>query len=861
MPERLTTIEGDIDEIIRFLKEASIFKGLSLGSLEKISEKIQMDSFTKDFPIIKRGSVGTRLYMIKSGGSRVVTGSEDEGEEFTVADIKSGECFGELSLLTGEPCCATVKTNEESLLYFITKSDFDNIISENPLIYKHFSKLLAERINDQNIKSTHLKEHEIALNRYLQKTKEYQYSHVIGRCRRMREVLQDVERFSKMDDPITIVGEPGTGKELIARKIHADSMRTKFPVIEIMIHNERRKTEIPVDNERRRRDQIECELFGNEKMVFLDGVGKRIGRCELVDKGTLIIKNIENMPLPAQKKTLKFIETGSFFRVGGDEPVYSDVRIVVTTKDIGLAQKQLDSKLFNLLCVHKLEVPPLSDCKKDIPYLMEHFAEKISKKKHVQTKKFSKEATNKLLKYDYPRNVDELEDVIERAVELTKENTIIEEEVIFLGDTDVEDKIRLNLLNIPLIKRLCESQRIFLAAKTTIIIFFILILYFGLVQPDLLIGGKSIVLILCWHLGIPLLFVTYLFAARFACGMCPMSSISKFLNRFVNLNLPIPSFIKKQGFLIMGIGFMSILFIEEYTHMTYSTTKTAYLILSVFFGTIIFDIIFEKSAWCRYLCPLGGMNGLFGMSSMVEIRANKNTCTTICTTHDCFNGTEKVGHCPMFLHLQFLSDNRDCKFCLNCIKSCKHNATRLNLRIPGAEIISLKQPSLTEALVSIALCGLLIAEIPAKLGISPVGFPFMFAISIFFALSLNFISNYFTASISKNTTIEHLQHFGYTLLPLALCGYIALKFVEVFGDASGSLMLFNIFEINLNFTKIIQLIMVVTGLFITEYLIYKVIQNKIGKEEQFRTFAIQGVVPLIFSILYISLFYKGMGFL
>lgn len=163
--------------------------------------------------------------------------------------------------------------------------------------------------------------------------------------------------------------------------------------------------------------------------------------------------------------------------------------------------------------------------------------------------------------------------------------------------------------------------------------------------------------------------------------------------------------------------------------------------------------------------------------------------------------------------------------------------------------------------MSIALCGLLIAEIPAKPRISPVGSPFLFAISIFFALSLNFISNYFTASISKNTTIEHLQHFGYTLLPLALCAYIALKFVEVFGDARWSLMLFNIFEINLNFTKIIQLIMVVTGFFITEHLIYKIIQNKIGKGEQFRTFAIQGVVPLIFFILYTSLFYKGTSFL
>ncbi len=306
----------------------------------------------------------------------------------------------------------------------------------------------------------------------------------------------------------------------------------------------------------------------------------------------------------------------------------------------------------------------------------------------------------------------------------------------------------------------------------------------------------------------------------------------------------------------MGIGFMSILFIEEYTHMAYSTTKTAYLILSIFSGTIIFDIIFEKSAWCRYLCPLGGMNGLFGMSSMIEMRANKHTCTTICTTHDCYKGTEKVGPCPMFLHLQFLSDNRDCKFCLTCIKNCTHSSTRLNLRIPGAEIISLKQPSLTGALISIVLCGLLIAEIFSKLNIGQVHFLYIFSIPIFFALSLNFISNYFTASITKSTVVEHLKHFGYTLLPLALFGHIALKFMEVFENMKGSLNLFGIYKLNYNLTNIMQLLLVIIGLFITQYLIYKVVQNRNIKNKQFQTFIIQRTVPLIFAVLYISLFLK-----
>ena len=124
----------------------------------------------------------------------------------------------------------------------------------------------------------------------------------------------------------------------------------------------------------------------------------------------------------------------------------------------------MNQKLFQLFNAHKLEIPPLSQHKKDIPSLMEHFVDKISKKRRVQAARFSKGATNKLLKYDYPGNVTELENVIERAITLAEGDTNIAEEAIFLGDTgSIDEEKRFNLLNIPLIKKLCESPRIILS--------------------------------------------------------------------------------------------------------------------------------------------------------------------------------------------------------------------------------------------------------------------------------------------------------------------------------------------------------------------------------------------------------------
>ncbi len=843
----------ETEEIVKFLGEISIFKELSKESLEKISEKIQIRAFAKDNIVIKKESPGNRLYLIKSGSARVV--SESEYEDFTIATIPSGKCFGEMSLLTGEPCCATVKTDEDSLLYFITKNDFDEIISENPQINKHFNKLFAERIETQNIKSIDLKEYEIALSRYLQKAKEYQYSGVVWKSKRMQGVFKEAEKFSKNDTPVTIIGKPGTGKEILSRKIHMDSIKANFSVFEMVLPKERRKERIPVHNERRQFDHIESELFGKEKIAFNTDEGKRIGCLELVNNGTLIIKNIENMSLNIQEHFLQFIETGTFIRIGGSAPVHSNVRIIVTTTDISLMQKRLNQRLLQRLSAQTLEVPPLSKHKKDIPSLIEHFADKISKIRHTQKKKFSDGATNKLLKYDYPGNVKELENVIERAITLSKADTDIEEEVIFLGDpTGIEDEKRINLLKISLIEKLCKSPRIISVAKTVTLITFISILFLFVVQSDFSIGGRNITLIFCWQLGIPFLFILFLFAARFGCGICPIYSITRFLNKY-NLKIPIPDSIKKYDVWIMGTGFISILFIEEYTHMAESVSKTAYLIFSILFAAIIVDFIFEKSAWCRHLCPLGGMSGLFSMSSLIEIRANKNVCTTICTTHDCFKGSERANPCPMFLHLQFLSDNRDCKVCLNCIKNCTHHATRLNFRIPGAEISSLREPSLPGALFSIILSGLLVAEIISSIDIIQANYFFIFSASILFALTLNITINYFTALILKETVIEHLKLFGYTLIPLILFGFISLYSIDVFGNVKGSLMIFNSYELDLNLTRAFQLLTVLTGLFITEYLIYKIIQNRITKNRQFQIFAIQGMVPLVLSIIYITLFF------
>lgn len=846
--------DKDIDEIVRILRGSSVFKGLSSESLKIISEKFKVDLFVKNSAIIKEGWPGIDIYFIKSGSVRVMTRTEDGNIDHTITNLKKGGCLDEMSMITGEHYSTTVKANEDSLLYYLTKGDFDKILSEEPLIYEHFQKIFTERANRRNIQSAHLKEFEIELNRHLQKVKHVQYTKIVGNSRKMKELLLEADNYSKNDIPITLIGEAGTGRELLARKIHRDSERAENPIIEIILSKDRKQMAKHVYNDRRRGDCIKYELHGNETMLSIKETGNLVYCLELADKGTLIIKEIENMDSSVQEKFMRFIETGTFPRIGGGEFIRSNVRIIVTTKDLDLMRKQLDEKLFCTLTAHKLNIPPLRERKKDIPYLIEHFVNKICKTEHTKTKDLSEGAKSRLLSYDYPGNIRELETAIMRAISISNGNSYIEEEEIFLGDTNTGSKNRINLLDIPMIKGLCKSTEALLVVKIFISMFLISILYFTFIHHNVLLGGRDIALILCWQIGLPLIFIIFLFAGRFGCSLCPMTFISRVLDTRLNLKLPVPAFIKRNDDWIMGMGFIFIIFIENHTHIENSVIKTVYLLLSLSFAAIIVDSLFGKSTWCRHVCPLGGMSGYYAMSSLIEIRANKNICVTMCKTFDCYKGSEDADPCPMYLHLQFLDDNRVCKVCLNCIKSCKHNATQLNLRIPGDEICSLKQPSLVGAIISIILGGLLFAEIFCKLEISQVSIPFIFIASILFILSLGLISNYCTSYISTSKISETLRYYGYTVLPITLFGYIAFKLTEVFGETRGVLSLLKIYNFDFNFTYFLQTLLVITGLFITEYLIYKVTKDRIKINKQYQVFAIQGAIPLILSIIYISLF-------
>ena len=229
---------------------------------------------------------------------------------------------------------------------------------------------------------------------------------IIGKSKPIMEVHSMVDKVAKTEARVLITGESGTGKELVAHNIHERSERNKSPFIEVNC------AAIPSE-------LIESELFGHLKGSFTSAVKDRQGKFEAANNGTLFLDEIGDMSLAAQAKVLRALEENKIQRVGSQKDISVDVRVIAATnKDL---KKEIDNgnfreDLYHRLAVILIEVPELSKRKSDIPILISHFSELISKEQGIETKVFNKDSLKLLEEYDWSGNIRELRNVIERLI-------------------------------------------------------------------------------------------------------------------------------------------------------------------------------------------------------------------------------------------------------------------------------------------------------------------------------------------------------------------------------------------------------------------------------------------------------------
>ncbi|MCA2004869.1 MAG: sigma-54 dependent transcriptional regulator [Ignavibacterium sp.] len=276
-----------------------------------------------------------------------------------------------------------------------------------PIDLEELELLLGKIIENKSLKS------EVNFLRQ-QLQEKFKIDSFVSTSPKMQEVLSVAARAAESKATVLITGESGTGKEVLAKSIHYISTRKDKPFVAV---------NVPALPE----TLLESELFGHEKGAFTGADKTRMGRFELANKGTIFLDEIGDIPMNLQVKLLRVLQEHKIERLGSNESIDVDVRVIAATHQ-NLEQKIKDGTfredLFYRLNVISIHIPPLRERKEDIMPLIEHFIKKYAQENDKPNLEISKEAVDYLMKYNYPGNVRELENIIERAVVLSRQNII-----------------------------------------------------------------------------------------------------------------------------------------------------------------------------------------------------------------------------------------------------------------------------------------------------------------------------------------------------------------------------------------------------------------------------------------------------
>jgi two-component system response regulator AtoC len=279
-------------------------------------------------------------------------------------------------------------------------------------IEKPFCPEKAELLIERLVEHQGLLEENISLHQKLEE--RYRFENIIAKSPKMQQIIETIKVVAKSNATVLITGESGTGKELVARAIHSQSYRKDKPFVAVSC------AALP-------ESLLESELFGHEKGAFTGAHAQRRGKFEFANRGSLFLDEIGEMSANIQVHLLRVLEEKEFARVGGNELIKVDVRVIsATNKDMkkAVANGQFREDLYYRLNVVTIELPPLRERREDISLLAQHFLKKFAVENQKGVIGFLPAATEFLLKYEWPGNVRELENAIERAVILAKNSYI-----------------------------------------------------------------------------------------------------------------------------------------------------------------------------------------------------------------------------------------------------------------------------------------------------------------------------------------------------------------------------------------------------------------------------------------------------
>ncbi len=749
-------------DLVIWLQERTALGVLSPEVLSAIAKVIEEQVIPANHRLVVEDTPPKALYILIQG--QLESDRTSQINPVAPSGFLPGAVINLQELLLEQPAQRSVTTLNECHLWVVSAAQFQQLVAQYPEISQTLSRQLAQELAQVSSQLNYEQERQAALRPYLvPKAKRG----VVGTSRYATRLRQQITQAAKDQRPVIVFGEPGLEKDNIAALIHFGSPHRREPMIEII-----------------------CGLLQSSGADLFGRVGGKPGLLEWLGEGTLLLNNIQDLPAELVPKVAQLLETGTYTPVSrpGEPPPQPrpcHARIIM------LAEKHLPS--IERLVGHLIKVPPLRVRKADIKAQVDYYSSLYCRAKHLPKPKVTPEALRRLQEYDFPSNLRDLQNLVERAIVQSAGAPELTEEVFW--STRVKNKrFRFNLLNAyPGLRRFLRSpwwpDRINYGFTLVAFAVTVVLLFVGPQHRT-----QNVALNLFWAWWWPLVLLGFPFVGRLWCSVCPFmiygevtQKLSLWLWPRQLKRWPREQAEKWGGWFLFGL-FALIFLWEELWNLEDTAYLSSCLLLLITAGAMIFSAIFERRFWCRYLCPIGGMNGLFAKLSMTELRAQQGTCSAECTTYQCYKGGPQKGEgletggCPLYSHPAQLQDNRDCVLCMTCLKACPHRSVELNLRPPGIELWTTHVPRSYEvALLLLLLDGIFLHRLPeiqACLGLNLDLTPFWTHLGIsLVALTLPAIVPFaayglirlFQQSLKPRPFVE----LAYGYLPLVLGGSLA----------------------------------------------------------------------------------------
>ncbi|HHP7246036.1 MAG TPA: sigma 54-interacting transcriptional regulator [Elainellaceae cyanobacterium] len=679
-----------IAERIEWLKANTPLSALSHSVLEAIATAIQDEVVEKNRRLVLEDTVPSAVYFLKTGRLERYRTSPTSSARAT--SLLPGSVLYLQELLLDQPAEHTVITLTECELWTIPRDAFAVIVEQFPEISRTLTRQLAAELEEVSSQLAFEQERQTALRPYIvPKVKRG----IVGASRYATRLRQEIRKASNDRTPVLIFGEPGLGKDNAASLIPFGSRDRHQPLI-----------------------KINCDTIQESGVELFGRAGGKPGLLEWLGDGTLLLNNVQDFPGGLKDKLLQLLDTNEYTPISRDgSPLpslhRSNARIILTS------ERTLPEIERRAILGHVIKVPPLRVRKADIESQVKYYISLICRARSLPKPSVDPEAIRRLQGYDFPGNLTELESLIERAVIQSDGAPVLTEEV-FWSASSKSRRFRLNLLNAyPKLRQFLRSPW-----WPDRINYWVTLGGFAVVVFLLMAGPQTrdsnIALNLFWAWWWPVVLLIFPFLGRIWCAVCPFMIYGELVQTLSLKVFPrqLQAWPRRQaekwgGWFLFGM-FALILIWEELWDLQNVAYLSGCLLLLITAGAVIFSLLFERRFWCRYLCPIGGMNGMFAKLSMIELRAQQGICSATCTTYQCYKGGPQKGEgletggCPIYSHPAQLQENRDCVLCMTCLKACPHRSVELNLRPPGIELWTTHKPTYHEVALLFLLFGVVL---------------------------------------------------------------------------------------------------------------------------------------------------------